>query len=74
MPSNANPITLVAIVPKTVVRNPFFLLLKLGNINPISFCKSCKLSGYSNLSVVGKILHRGQFFGSVLYISIGNFS
>ena len=33
--------TLHAIVPKFVVKNLFFLLLllKLGKINPISFCK-----------------------------------
>ena len=37
MPSNAKPISLVAMVPKIVVKNLFFLLLKLGNINPISF-------------------------------------
>ena len=38
MPSNAKPITLEAIVPKNVVKNLFFLLLKLGNINLILFC------------------------------------
>ena len=57
--------TLVAIVPKIVVRNLFFLF---------HFVKDCRLSGYNNLFAVYKILHMGQFFCSVLCISIGNLS
>ena len=41
--------TLVAIVPKILVRNLFFLLLKLGSIKLFHFVKDCRLSGYNNL-------------------------
>ena len=73
--SKANPMTFVAIVPKIVVKNLFFLLLKLGSINPIScFAKYCRLSSCNSLSVVDKTLHRGQFFCNALCTLIGNFS
>ena len=40
IPLNAKPTTFVAMVPKIVVKNLFFLLVRVGSINPISFCKS----------------------------------
>ena len=65
MPSNAKPITLVATVPKIVVKNLVFLLLKLVNITLFHFVIGYKLSGCNHLFVAYKILHKGWFFCNV---------
>ena len=67
--------TLVAIVPKIVVKNLFFLLsLKLGNINPFILQKivGC-LVIIINLLLI-KFYIGGNFSYNALYILIGNFS